>query len=181
MTTTDDKGIRKVAQEDERSPPVVGIVMGSETDLAWMQQSADALKKFGVAYEMRVISAHRTPGLVSEYGASARSRGIQVIIAGAGGAAHLPGMIAAQTIVPVIGVPCPVGSMRGEDALWSIVQMPKGVPVATVAIGGGWNAGVLAAQIMATSHSENSMVIADKLGAYKSEMTSAVARMNDNL
>ena len=161
--------------------PVVGIVMGSETDLAWMQQSADALKKFGIACEMRVISAHRTPGLVAEYGTSARSRGIQVIIAGAGGAAHLPGMMAAQTTVPVIGVPCPVGAMRGEDALLSIVQMPKGVPVATVAIGSGWNAGVLAAQILASGRSDEAMSIAEKLAAYKSEMAAAVARMEQSI
>jgi 5-(carboxyamino)imidazole ribonucleotide mutase len=159
----------------------VGIVMGSETDLVWMQQSAEALKKFGVAYEMQIISAHRTPSILAEYGASARTKGIRVIIAGAGGAAHLPGMMAAQTNVPVIGVPCPVGAMRGEDALWSIVQMPKGVPVATVAIGGGWNAGVLAAQIIATGDSLEARAIAEKLAAYKFEMASAVARMNERL
>ena len=160
---------------------VVGIVMGSDSDLVWMEQAADCLEKFGIPYEMRVVSAHRTPDLVMAYGGSARSRGIQVIVAGAGGAAHLPGMIAAHTTIPVIGVPCPVGPMQGEDALWSIVQMPKGVPVATVAIGGGWNAGILAAQMLAIGPSPESLEIAKALEEHKLEMEQTVARMNEKL
>jgi 5-(carboxyamino)imidazole ribonucleotide mutase len=164
-----------------KTDPVVGIVMGSDSDLVWMEQTADCLDKFDVPYEMRIISAHRTPDLVMAYGGSARSRGIQVIIAGAGGAAHLPGMMAAHTTIPVIGVPCPVGPMQGEDALWSIVQMPKGVPVATVAIGGGWNAGILAAQMLAIGQSPESELIAKSLEAHKLEMEQTVARMNEKL
>jgi 5-(carboxyamino)imidazole ribonucleotide mutase len=173
----------KTTKSKKTSPtaPVVGIVMGSDSDLVWMEQTADCLEKFNIPYEMRVISAHRTPDLVMAYGGSARSRGIQVIVAGAGGAAHLPGMMAAHTTIPVIGVPCPVGPMQGEDALWSIVQMPKGVPVATVAIGNGWNAGILAAQILAIGGSAESKLIAKDLEAHKLEMEQTVARMNEKL
>jgi 5-(carboxyamino)imidazole ribonucleotide mutase len=169
------------SQKPSASNPIVGIVMGSDSDLVWMEQTADCLEKFSIPYEMRIISAHRTPDLVMAYGGSARSRGIQVIVAGAGGAAHLPGMIAAHTTIPVIGVPCPVGPMQGEDAMWSIVQMPKGVPVATVAIGNGWNAGILAAQMLAIGESEKSELIAKALEAHKLEMEQTVARMNEKL
>ena len=169
------------ANKPPATTPVVGIVMGSDSDLVWMEQTADCLDKFNIPYEMRVISAHRTPDLVMAYGGSARSRGIQVIVAGAGGAAHLPGMMAAHTTIPVIGVPCPVGPMQGEDAMWSIVQMPKGVPVATVAIGSGWNAGILAAQMLAIGGSPESELLAKELEAHKLEMEQTVAKMNEKL
>lgn len=155
--------------------------MGSDTDLKWMQDACDALKKFGVPFEVKIISAHRTPKTVEAYATSAEKSGLRVIIAGAGGAAHLPGMLAANTTIPVIGVPCPVGPMQGEDALWSIVQMPKGVPVATVAIGNGWNAGVLATQILATGDSKLSLTLRKTLSAYKIEMEKLVGQMNKKL
>lgn len=161
--------------------PVVGIVMGSDSDLGFMSQAAEALDKFKIPYEIRVVSAHRTPDLVMAYGGSARSRGLRVIIAGAGGAAHLPGMMAAHTTVPVIGVPVPHGPLQGADALHSIVQMPKGVPVATMAIAGGWNAGIFAAQILSLGTGAEAIRVAGELGLYKQEMEDAVARMNDNL
>jgi 5-(carboxyamino)imidazole ribonucleotide mutase len=127
---------------------LVAIVMGSDSDFLVMQEAARALIEFGVPHEVCILSAHRTPQEMSTFAMEARSRGIVVMIAGAGGAAHLPGMIAAHTEVPVIGVPVPQGTLNGQDALLSIVQMPKGVPVATVAIGNAWNAGVLATQIL---------------------------------
>lgn len=129
----------------------VAIIMGSDSDLPTMKDAAQALEQFGVAYEMSVVSAHRTPREMAEFAESARARGIRVIIAGAGGAAHLPGMVAAHTELPVIGVPVAVGPLQGQDALLSIVQMPRGVPVATVAIGNAFNAGILAAQIIGCS------------------------------
>lgn len=129
----------------------VGIIMGSKSDWSTLQAAADMLDELGVAYEVKVVSAHRTPDLLFEYCASARSRGLQVIIAGAGGAAHLPGMAAAKTSVPVLGVPVQSKALNGLDSLLSIVQMPKGIPVATLAIGvpGAANAGLLAAAILA--------------------------------
>ncbi|MFZ9595920.1 MAG: 5-(carboxyamino)imidazole ribonucleotide mutase [Bdellovibrionia bacterium] len=133
------------------SSPVVSIVMGSDSDYPVMKEAAQFLDQMQIAYEMAVVSAHRTPHELFEFAQNAHTRGIRAIIAGAGGAAHLPGMVAALTPLPVIGVPVPVGALRGEDALLSMVQMPKGVPVATVAIGNAWNAGVLAAQILASS------------------------------
>lgn len=134
--------------------PLVGIIMGSRTDLPTMQEAATALDEFAIPYEMRVVSAHRTPDDMAEYGRSAHTRGIRVIIAGAGGAAHLPGMTASHSPLPVIGVPVLSSSLNGLDSLLSIVQMPRGVPVATVAIGNGRNAGLLAAQILAVSDPE---------------------------
>ena len=131
--------------------PVVGIVMGSDSDLPSVGPAAEVCEAFGVPCEIRVVSAHRTPLDMASYGRSARRRGLRVIVAGAGGAAHLPGMIAAHTSVPVIGVPVPSRHLGGLDSLLSIVQMPTGVPVATVAIGGGTNAGLLALQILATT------------------------------
>ena len=131
--------------------PLVGIVMGSDNDLETLRPAADALREFEVPFEMRVLSAHRTPDAMFEYAKSARARGLKVIVAGAGGAAHLPGMVASLTPLPVIGVPVPTRALSGLDSLYSIVQMPAGVPVATVAIGGGRNAGLLAVQILATS------------------------------
>jgi 5-(carboxyamino)imidazole ribonucleotide mutase len=129
----------------------VGIVMGSDSDWAVMAAAAEALKEFDVPHEVRVVSAHRTPRDMLEWGASAADRGLRVVIAGAGGAAHLPGMIASITPLPVIGVPVPLKHLDGMDSLLSIVQMPAGVPVATVSIGGARNAGLLAVRILAAS------------------------------
>jgi 5-(carboxyamino)imidazole ribonucleotide mutase len=132
---------------------LVGVVMGSRNDYAVMQSAVEVLKEFGVAHEVRVVSAHRTPDLLFEYADSAVGRGLRVIVAGAGGAAHLPGMIAAKTVVPVLGVPIPATALQGMDSLLSIVQMPKGVPVGTLAIGaaGAMNAGLLAVAMLATT------------------------------
>ena len=135
----------------EELRPLVGILMGSESDWPTMKAAADILRELGVPFEARVLSAHRTPEAMASYATAAQSRGLKVLIAGAGGAAHLPGMVAAYTVLPVIGVPVPIGHLQGLDALMSIVQMPRGVPVATVAIGNAANAGLLGAQIVATS------------------------------
>jgi len=135
----------------KKNKPLVGIIMGSDSDLPVMQEAETVLKIFGVSYEMKITSAHRTPDLMARYSKSAAKRGIKVIIAGAGGAAHLPGMTAAYSPLPVIGVPIETKSMKGIDSLLSIAQMPYGVPVATVAINGGRNAGLLAVQILGTS------------------------------
>lgn len=132
----------------KKSKADIGIVMGSESDLNVMKRAAEILDELGVNYEMTIVSAHRTPGRLFEYARTAQNRGLEVIIAGAGGAAHLPGMIASITALPVIGVPVKGSSLNGIDSLLSIVQMPKGVPVATVAIDGALNAGILAAQIL---------------------------------
>ena len=131
--------------------PLVGIAMGSDSDLGVMRAAADTLKELGVPFEVRVISAHRTPEAMIEYGKTAEARGLRVIIAGAGGAAHLPGMLASVTTLPVIGVPVPLQYLDGLDSLLSIVQMPAGIPVATVAVGNARNAGLLAARILGTS------------------------------
>jgi 5-(carboxyamino)imidazole ribonucleotide mutase len=131
--------------------PLVGIVMGSDSDLPAMQGAADALREFGVPFELRVLSAHRTPDDTADYARTAASRGLKLVIAGAGGAAHLAGVIAALTVLPVIGVPMESKSLQGLDSLLSMVQMPSGIPVATVAIGAGRNAGILAASILALS------------------------------
>jgi 5-(carboxyamino)imidazole ribonucleotide mutase len=130
---------------------VVGVIMGSDSDWPTMRGAADALAEFGVAYEVRVVSAHRTPRAMLDYAATAADRGLRVIIAGAGGAAHLPGMVASATPLPVIGVPVPLKHLDGLDSLLSIVQMPAGVPVATVSIGGARNAGLLAVRILAAT------------------------------
>jgi 5-(carboxyamino)imidazole ribonucleotide mutase len=133
--------------------PLVGVVMGSKSDYAVMQRAVEVLREFGVAHEVRVVSAHRTPDLLFEYAEAAAGRGLRVVIAGAGGAAHLPGMMAAKTVVPVLGVPIAATALQGFDALLSIVQMPKGVPVGTMAIGasGAANAGLLAVGMLATT------------------------------
>jgi len=151
--------------------PRVGIVMGSDSDWPTMKAAADAVAEFGIAYEADVVSAHRMPDEMLEYGRRAHERGIQVIIAGAGGAAHLPGMLAAVTPLPVIGVPVPLKYLDGMDSLLSIVQMPAGVPVATVAIGNGRNAGLLAVRILATHDS----ALQDKMVAFQEELSN-VAR-----
>ena len=151
------------------APVRVGIVMGSDSDLPVMQAAADVLDVLGVAHEVRVVSAHRTPHDMIAYGGEAADRGLHVIIAGAGGAAHLPGMLAAVTTLPVIGVPVRSSALDGMDSLLSIVQMPKGVPVATVAIDGGRNAGILAAQILALADLE----LGRRLAALRAEMSEA--------
>jgi 5-(carboxyamino)imidazole ribonucleotide mutase len=130
--------------------PVVGVVMGSDSDLGVMQAAADALDELGIAHEVRVVSAHRTPDVMIDYGRTAAGRGLRVIVAGAGGAAHLPGMLAAVTTLPVIGVPVALRHLDGLDSLLSIVQMPRGVPVATVAVDNARNGGLLAARILAS-------------------------------
>jgi len=137
----------------EAPAPVVAVVMGSDSDLPTMRPAAEALAELGIPHEVRVVSAHRTPPDMLAYGTEAEERGLAVIIAGAGGAAHLPGMLAAATPLPVIGVPVPLTVLDGLDSLLSIVQMPAGVPVATVAIGGARNAGLLAARILAVADS----------------------------
>lgn len=148
----------------------VGIVMGSDSDLPVMTKAADTLDKLGISYEMRIISAHREPDVFFEYAKSAKERGLKVIIAGAGMAAHLPGMMAAIFPLPVIGIPMHTTSLGGRDSLYSIVQMPSGIPVATVAIGGGVNAALLAARILAVSDD----ALLEKLEAYAIEMKEQV-------
>ena len=148
----------------------VGIIMGSDSDLPVMQDAAAMLREFGVAYEMTIVSAHRTPGRLYEYAQTARDRGIRVIVAGAGGAAHLPGMAAAITELPVIGVPVRSSSLSGEDSLLSIVQMPAGVPVATVAINGAKNAAILATQILGVADPS----LLDRVVQYKKDLEAVV-------
>ena len=150
--------------------PQVSIVMGSDSDMSVMSKAAEMLDRFGITYEMKIISAHREPDIFFEYARTAEERGIRVIIAGAGMAAHLPGMCAALFPMPVIGVPMHTTSLGGRDSLYSIVQMPSGIPVATVAIGGGANAGILAAKILAVSDPE----LLKKLKAYSEEMSESV-------
>ncbi|MFD6533844.1 5-(carboxyamino)imidazole ribonucleotide mutase [Streptomyces sp. NBC_01335] len=139
---------------DPRTAPVVGIVMGSDSDWPVMEAAAQALDEFGIAYEVDVVSAHRMPREMIAYGEQAAGRGLKAIVAGAGGAAHLPGMLASVTPLPVIGVPVPLKYLDGMDSLLSIVQMPAGIPVATVSVGGARNAGLLAARILATADEE---------------------------
>ena len=155
----------------------VGIVMGSDSDMPVMAKSADILEKLGVEYEMTIISAHREPDVFFEYAKSAESKGWKVIIAGAGMAAHLPGMCAAIFPMPVIGIPMHTTSLGGRDSLYSIVQMPSGIPVATVAINGGANAGLLAAKILATSDPE----LLQRLKDYSAELKSQVEAKAEKL
>ncbi|MBB6001534.1 5-(carboxyamino)imidazole ribonucleotide mutase [Arcicella rosea] len=153
---------------------MVGIIMGSISDIKVMQEAADVCKQFGVAYEIDIVSAHRTPLKMVDYANTARERGIKVIIAGAGGAAHLPGMVASITTLPVIGVPVKSSnSIDGWDSVLSILQMPSGVPVATVALNGAKNAGILAIQMLGIENQE----IATKLQNYKAELSEKVAEM----
>ena len=157
--------------------PLVGIVMGSDSDLKIMSDCAKVLRKFGVEYEMIVASAHRTPQKALEYAQTAEERGLKVIIAGAGAAAHLGGVLAAVTTLPVIGVPINATALNGVDALYAMVQMPSGIPVATVAINGAKNAGILAAQMLALSDKE----LSNKLKAYKEEMAAEVEVKNQRV
>jgi 5-(carboxyamino)imidazole ribonucleotide mutase len=158
-------------------PPLVGIIMGSKSDWETMVHAADTLEALGVPHEVRVVSAHRTPDWMFEYAEQAEVRGLEVIIAAAGGAAHLPGMVAAKTLVPVLGVPIPATALNGVDALLSIAQMPKGVPVGTLAIGepGAANAALLAAAIVSLRHLE----VRERLRAWRSERTEAVLQDTD--
>ena len=155
--------------------PKVGVVMGSESDWDVMQHAVRVLKDFGVAHEAKVVSAHRTPDAMFEYAEGARERGLNCIIAGAGGAAHLPGMLASKTTIPVLGVPVPSRHLAGQDSLYSIVQMPKGIPVATFAIGeaGAANAGLFAVSLLATSDA----ALAAKLADYRAKLREQVAAM----
>ena len=154
--------------------PLVGVAMGSESDWPTMEAAADILHEFGVPFEARVLSAHRTPDAMAAYARTAAERGLKVIVAGAGGAAHLPGMIAAHTVLPVVGVPVATALMSGLDSLLSIVQMPGGVPVATVSVGGARNAGLLAVQILATYDP----VLAAALVRFREAQGTAVAEMD---
>ncbi len=156
---------------------LVGIVMGSDSDLPTMRGAAEMCERFGVEHEIRIVSAHRTPDDMAEYGKTAHERGLRVIVAGAGGAAHLPGMLAAYTPLPVIGVPVMTEALRGLDSLLSIVQMPAGVPVATVAIGNARNAGLLAVRILA-SHDEE---LRAKMLAYQAEIAAQSRAKNTGL
>jgi 5-(carboxyamino)imidazole ribonucleotide mutase len=157
--------------------PVIGIVMGSASDWETLRNAAETLDRFGVAYEVRVVSAHRTPDLLFEYAASARGRGLRVLIAGAGGSAHLPGMLAAKTSLPVLGVPVQSKALQGVDSLLSIVQMPAGVPVGTLAIGaaGATNAALLAIAILATTDAK----LAAALDEFRATQTQAVLAQPD--
>jgi len=156
----------------ESSQPLVGVIMGSRSDWETLRHAADALEDLGVPHEVRVVSAHRTPDQMFEYAASAEARGLEVIIAGAGGAAHLPGMVAAKTVLPVLGVPVESKALSGLDSLLSIVQMPAGIPVATLAIGkaGATNAGLLAAALLGAKHPE----LREALRRYRAARTQSV-------
>jgi 5-(carboxyamino)imidazole ribonucleotide mutase len=152
----------------------VGIIMGSQSDWETMQHAAQALDRLGIAYETRIVSAHRTPDRLYEYARTAQARGLKVIIAGAGGAAHLPGMLASVTTLPVIGVPVPLAKLDGLDSLLSIVQMPAGIPVATVSIGGARNAGLLAARILASGDA----ALTQKLAEFATSLEALVVEKN---
>merc|ERR1719162_2021333 len=163
--------------EGLRNSPLVGVIMGSQSDLPTMQAAVEILKKFQIPYEVDIVSAHRTPDKLVSYSRAAVSRGLQVIIAGAGGAAHLPGMVAALTTLPVIGVPIKTSTLNGQDSLLSIVQMPRGVPVATVAIGNAMNAGLLAVRILCGSRPS----LRAKMEGYQVEMKEKVDAMSESL
>jgi 5-(carboxyamino)imidazole ribonucleotide mutase len=167
-----------MSQGKGKSKAIVAVIMGSQSDYEVMSEAVEILKEFGVPHKVEIISAHRTPELMLKFAKEAKKNGLKVIIAGAGGAAHLPGMVAASTTLPVIGVPVKSrNSIEGIDSLLSIVQMPGGVPVATVAINASKNAGLLALQILGTSN----VTISRKLEAYKKKMKAIVAKMNKNL
>lgn len=172
-----------VAASLSASLPLVAVIMGSSSDWETMKNACEMLEQFGVAYTKQVVSAHRTPELMAEVAAQARGKGIKVIIAGAGGAAHLPGMVAAQTTLPVIGVPVQSHALNGLDSLLSIVQMPGGIPVATTAIGrsGAVNAGLLAVGILSTGDSAFAQELAEKLEKYRNELKEKVEESNAQL
>lgn len=159
------------------SKPIIGVVMGSDSDWPTMKQATDILDEFGVSYEKKVVSAHRTPNDMADYGETAREKGLQIIIAGAGGAAHLPGMLASHTTLPVIGVPIQTSALGGVDSLYSIVQMPNGIPVATVAIGKAQNAGLLALRMLGMTDTN----IANKLSDFHSKMADESRLKTENL
>lgn len=161
----------------KKSQPLVGIIMGSDSDLSVMNEAAKILDDFKIPYEIKIVSAHRTPDFMSRYAKSAKNRGLKVIIAGAGGSAHLPGMTASHTTLPVIGVPIKSKSLDGLDSLLSIVQMPAGVPVATVAINGAKNAGILAAQILGVEN----LSISNSIAKHKLKMKNESLKKNSNL
>ncbi|MDQ0895390.1 5-(carboxyamino)imidazole ribonucleotide mutase [Agromyces ramosus] len=162
---------------ETNTAPLVGVVMGSDSDWNVMREASDLLDEFGVTHEVEVVSAHRTPEKMIAYGREAAARGLKVIIAGAGGAAHLPGMLASVTTLPVVGVPVPLSRLDGLDSLLSIVQMPAGVPVATVSIGGAKNAGLLAVKILATSDAALSTALSD----YSTALAALVEEKNERL
>jgi len=162
---------------NQAATPLVGVVMGSDSDWNVMREASELLDEFGVAHEVEVVSAHRTPEKMIAYGKAAAGRGLKVIIAGAGGAAHLPGMLASVTTLPVVGVPVPLSRLDGLDSLLSIVQMPAGVPVATVSIGGARNAGLVAVKILATADAALSTALAD----YASSLAALVEEKNERL
>jgi len=157
--------------------PEVGLVMGSDSDWPTMKEAAEVLDEFEISYEKKVVSAHRTPEMMADYGQTARDRGLKIIIAGAGGAAHLPGMLAAYTTLPVIGVPVKTSALGGVDSLYSIVQMPNGVPVATVAIGKAKNAGLLAIRMLGMTNG----TIAGSLESYHKKMAEESVKKTENL
>ncbi|TVU54720.1 5-(carboxyamino)imidazole ribonucleotide mutase [Limnospira platensis CENA597] len=159
-----------ISQDPNSSSAQIGIIMGSDSDLPTMSAAIAVCQDFGISWEVAIVSAHRTPDRMFDYAKTALGRGLKVIIAGAGGAAHLPGMVASLTPLPVIGVPVPTRNLQGLDSLYSIVQMPAGIPVATVAIGNAKNAGLLAVQILA-SHQPQLM---EKVQAYRQELTESV-------
>ena len=161
--------------------PQVGLIMGSDSDWAVMSAAGDVLADFGIEYEVGVYSAHRTPQRMLDYAAGAADRGLRVIIAGAGGAAHLPGMVASATVLPVIGVPVPLATLDGLDSLLSIVQMPNGIPVATVSIGGAANAGLLAVRILASSPDEAGRALAGEIAAYADDLQAMVLAKHEKL
>ncbi|QCU78647.1 5-(carboxyamino)imidazole ribonucleotide mutase [Citricoccus sp. SGAir0253] len=179
MTGTDEQ------HAGTTGPARVAVVMGSDSDWPVMQAAAEALEEFGIAYEADVVSAHRMPHEMVDFGTRAHERGIRVVIAGAGGAAHLPGMIASTTPLPVIGVPVPLKMLDGMDSLLSIVQMPAGVPVATVSIGGARNAGLLAARILAAGEGAEAARLRERLTVFAAELrdtaTAKGARLRDSL
>ncbi|WP_336652228.1 MULTISPECIES: 5-(carboxyamino)imidazole ribonucleotide mutase [unclassified Leucobacter] len=159
---------------DTSAAPLVGVIMGSDSDFSVMADAVQVLREFGIPHEVEVVSAHRTPDKMVSYSREAAARGLRVIIAGAGGAAHLPGMVASMTTLPVVGVPVPLAKLDGLDSLLSIVQMPGGIPVATVSIGGAKNAGLLAARILGASDP----VIAQRLAEYAQQLTDIVETKN---
>jgi 5-(carboxyamino)imidazole ribonucleotide mutase len=161
--------------------PQVGLIMGSDSDWSVMSAAGDVLDDFGIGYEVGVYSAHRTPQRMLDYASGAADRGLRVIIAGAGGAAHLPGMVASATVLPVIGVPVPLATLDGLDSLLSIVQMPAGVPVATVSIGGAANAGLLAVRILASSPDPAGRALAGEIAAYADDLQAMVLAKHEKL